>query len=741
MNAAATQAQCPIPATCTPGAATNPQAPLFGMGIINVTLGTINNTTPGQADGYRDYGCASPSIGTSLLVGQSYPLSVRTGPNTAENVRVWIDYNNDGEFIGTNELVMSSTNVLPQRDHTATIAPPAAATLGVPLRMRVSADYAQVTAPTSCSTPQYSQVEDYSVTIRANANPPVAAFTTNGTTTCSGCVQFTDASQNLPTSWLWNFGDNTTSTLQNPNHCYTTPGTYTVTLTATNAAGSSATPATATITYNNQVPVAASCSPTTTSYCCNYGITRFRLGSIDNSSLDGRAGYQDFTCAQRTNLTVGIPATMTITLGNTTANQDTRVYLDMDNNGSFSSSELVYEALASGTPGGTLNVPTTAVLNTPLRLRVISDAGGNNPQPCTSPASGQVEDYTVVVLPNTNPPTAAFTSNYVPGGCVNPVQFTDQSTGAPTSWLWDFGDGNTSTQQNPSHQYTATGTYTVSLTVTNSIGPTTLVRSNYLSITIPCVTYCPSNGAGMVGPGGMPQPSQFWINSVSVPNAQPAFSYSGMPMNSTGGYGNYTSQTITINSGSPVTLTVVASNNFAHRTTAWIDYDRDGVFNNLNELVTNGLTQAGPNSATYTATFTPPTTRMSYSTRMRIQVLISNNAPNPCATNIQNAEVEDYTIQVLPLAARDAQALASLALYPNPTLDGRMRLHLSDVSGAGAYTASVENLLGARLLSSDLRLTTAADAELDLSSLAKGVYVLRLRDAQGRTAVRRVVRE
>ncbi len=58
------------------------------------------------------------------------------------------------------------------------------------------------------------------------------------TITAGQTVQFTDISTNTPTSWLWNFGDATTSTLQNPTKTYSTPGTYTVTLTATNAGGS-----------------------------------------------------------------------------------------------------------------------------------------------------------------------------------------------------------------------------------------------------------------------------------------------------------------------------------------------------------------------------------------------------------------------------------------------------------------------------------------------------------------------
>lgn len=53
------------------------------------------------------------------------------------------------------------------------------------------------------------------------------------------------------------------------------------------------------------------------------------------------------------------------------------------------------------------------------------------------------------------------------------VSFMDTSTGNPTSWLWDFGDGSTSTFRNPAHQYSAQGSYTVTLTVRNSVGTDT----------------------------------------------------------------------------------------------------------------------------------------------------------------------------------------------------------------------------------------------------------------------------
>jgi hypothetical protein len=61
--------------------------------------------------------------------------------------------------------------------------------------------------------------------------------------------------------------------------------------------------------------------------------------------------------------------------------------------------------------------------------------------------------------------------------------FEDQSTGNPTSWRWEFGDGQTSAAQNPTHTYSTAGTYTVTLTATNAAGSATFSRS----VTVPSV--------------------------------------------------------------------------------------------------------------------------------------------------------------------------------------------------------------------------------------------------------------
>lgn len=69
---------------------------------------------------------------------------------------------------------------------------------------------------------------------------PVANFTYSSASPCfyaGATINFTDASTLTPTSWMWDFGDGGTSTLQNPSYVYSVAGTYTVTLTATNANG------------------------------------------------------------------------------------------------------------------------------------------------------------------------------------------------------------------------------------------------------------------------------------------------------------------------------------------------------------------------------------------------------------------------------------------------------------------------------------------------------------------------
>ena len=84
---------------------------------------------------------------------------------------------------------------------------------------------------------------------------------------------------------------------------------------------------------------------------------------------------------------------------------------------------------------------------------------------------GLTDTATEAVLVGIKPPVANFTFTPATPRVGQTVQFTDQSTdpdGKIQSWSWDFGDGTTSTERNPRHQYAREGTYTVKLTVTDN---------------------------------------------------------------------------------------------------------------------------------------------------------------------------------------------------------------------------------------------------------------------------------
>ena len=110
---------------------------------------------------------------------------------------------------------------------------------------------------------------------------------------------------------------------------------------------------------------------------------------------------------------------------------------------------------------------------------------------------------------NTNIPTAQFTSASVCQGA--PMSFTDQSLGTPNAWSWNFGDpasgSNTSASQNPSHTFSGSGNYTVTLTVTNAAGCTSTVQSNVTvnanpTITVNNAQICEGQQAVISGPAG-----------------------------------------------------------------------------------------------------------------------------------------------------------------------------------------------------------------------------------------------
>ncbi|WP_378015678.1 GEVED domain-containing protein [Adhaeribacter terreus] len=608
---------------------------------VNINNGAINNTTgPVTAtSGYVDYSC---TIGTTLSPGVTYPVSITTNNNVNENVRVWLDANNDGVFNVAIELLFSSNN---KKNHSGNIIIPAGAITGLPLRLRVAADNFSSPIPTPCSSPGYSQVEDYRITLVTNLAAPVAAFTANDSLTCTNTVSFTDRSKNGPVTWLWNFGDpasgvNNTSALQNPTHAFSAPGNYDITLIVSNANEADTLVKTNYINYHNSVPVAATCTPNTINYCCGYGITNVSIGNglFTNASANGVAGYENFTCNKTLRVSTGLSYPFSITTGSNP--QDARIYIDYNNDGDFTgANELVAVALNTINPVGTITIPATATLNTPLRMRIISDNTGSNFTSCSGVQSGQAEDYTVIITPDIFP-VPQFTSTFS-STCDTVVTFAGQSSNSPHSWLWNFGDPasgalNTSTLQNPTHVYRNPGSYTVTLVATNANGSGTVVKNKYLNITKPCITYCPSQNHSN---------SSQWIAKVQI----------GTLSNVSGpdplGYGNYTylNSDLVLGSSNPFTIELSTAYYYKY-VTIWIDLNKDGVFQNSERMFHDYSNYVGPNlPLNVTGNIVIPNNVQSGFTRMRVNISDIYDLNNPCISNITNGgETEDYLLTLLP---------------------------------------------------------------------------------------------
>ncbi len=134
------------------------------------------------------------------------------------------------------------------------------------------------------------------------------------------------------------------------------------------------------------------------------------------------------------------------------------------------------------------------------------------------PASCNLGDtafHYVTVYPSM---TADF--NFISSPCSNQVAFLDSSYTAPSSWLWNFDDGTTSTLQNPNHIYGATGTYNVQLIATNSNGctDTTVVQLDFASSATsvnPSTSICFGNNTQLLASGGY---SYSWSPSSGLSN-------------------------------------------------------------------------------------------------------------------------------------------------------------------------------------------------------------------------------
>ena len=303
--------------------------------------------------------------------------------------------------------------------------------------------------------------------------PPVASFTATPTSGPAPlAVQFTDTSANGPTSWAWNFGDGTSSTQRHPAHTFGTTGAYTVTLTATNATGS--TSASTTINASgplNSFPALKDALANSASATKNYG------GYDYLRALAGSTQYRPYVGFNVSGLS-GPVARAVIRLFVTDASDKGGDWYAV--NPSWNETGLNWnsaptrwcaalqprrgdrEHLGRGRRDAGHRRERHLQLRRPHREHELAEVlvqRGGEPAPARHHPWGRP-----------TPPIAGFTANPTSGAAPLTVAFTDASTANTTSWAWDFGDGGTSNQQNPTHTFNGVGSFLVRLTASNAQG-------------------------------------------------------------------------------------------------------------------------------------------------------------------------------------------------------------------------------------------------------------------------------
>ena len=231
-------------------------------------------------------------------------------------------------------------------------------------------------------------------------------------------VAFTDLSTGIPTSWLWEFGDGSTSTEQNPTHTYTVSGNFAVMLTVSNALGMDMVSVADTVVVDFIPPIADFAASITG------GLSPLPVSFTDTS-------------------TGGVPTTWLWDFGD-------------GNTSSVQNPIHIY--------------PTSGVFSVSMTA---TNAYGTDSLTQSS-----------LIAIDFIPPLAGFSATPTTGASPYVVTFTDESTaGVATSWFWSFGDGSSSTLQHPVYTYTVAGTYSVTLTASNAYGSDVLTLPNYIDVT------------------------------------------------------------------------------------------------------------------------------------------------------------------------------------------------------------------------------------------------------------------
>lgn len=339
---------------------------------------------------------------------------------------------------------------------------------------------------------------------------------------CDRSVTFTNSSTGY-TTVSWNFGDNNTSTAVSPTHQYGTSGTFTVVLTVSNGAISTSFSQTVTLFDPPSQSISGSpsaCITTEETYTASSSGNNYQW-SVTGGVITSGQGTNTITVrwsqtgAGTVSLVEQNPAGCSATASAAVQVHPlplTRINVSSDQsgtspvNGSSSAclySTGVYHLRSPLNPGSTYQWEATGgdIIGTAQAdsLVVFWDTEGDGLIKVTeTTAFGCVGTSSVLiqVLPR---PHASFNTADICLGSA--ALFTDQSTGDLNNWEWDFGDGNTSNDQNPSHVYTAAGTYQVTLTVASVEQDSSFYRGGCSDDTTITITVLQNPGPEIICPG------------------------------------------------------------------------------------------------------------------------------------------------------------------------------------------------------------------------------------------------
>ncbi len=368
----------------------------------------------------------------------------------------------------------------------------------------------------TCQGPHGSDVVELLDYITVMEPPPVAAFASDRDRGVPPLdVQFTDLSTGTITSWLWDFGDGSTSTEAAPLHTYLSDGMYTVGLTVTGPSGiDMATRVDAVEVDQNIVIADFSAAPTA-------GFAPLLVNFDDVSTPNVTSWFWDFgdggtSLLANPGYTYTSSGTFSVTLTTTSPGDEDSITItdlivveDAPPVADFSAAPSAGQRpLSVAFTDGSANAVTSWIWD--FGDGVASMARNPNHTyelagtysvglTVTGPGGTDVRTQTDLITVNELPPVAAFGATPTTGQAPLTVTFTDASQNPVTTWLWDFGDGSSSTEQNPEHVYLSGGIFTVTLTVDGPGGSDATTSIDLLSIDeaapVASFTGLPTSGA------------------------------------------------------------------------------------------------------------------------------------------------------------------------------------------------------------------------------------------------------